>query len=113
MWHPISLDELNLLIAQQLVECSTETRRLFEASSVTPHKWSLSPWGDAGGGFWVVAIINRSVLWYNDIEDGFNTSTFINSGTIEHYWCNQDTLHSSLLGLSTAAPKLGSPNAPA
>ena len=110
MWHPISLDELNVVIARQLIECSPETRKLFEENFVTPHKWNLSPWGDAGGGFWVVAIINRAVLWYNDIEDGFNTSTYINVGTIEHYWCNQDTLHSSLLVLSTGAPKLGPPH---
>jgi hypothetical protein len=34
------------------------------------------------------------VLWYNDIEDGFNVSTFVERGRIpeNEYWCNQDEI---------------------
>ena len=24
------------------------------------------------GGFWVVAIVGRNVIWYNDVEEGFD-----------------------------------------
>ena len=28
------------------------------------------------GVFWVVGLIGRTVIWYNDIEEGFNRSAF-------------------------------------
>ncbi|WP_218569289.1 hypothetical protein [Pseudomonas sp. F(2018)] len=113
MWQPIQLHELKALIAQQVVECSPETCALFEANAIAPQKWALSSWGNDGGGFWAIAIIGKTVLWYNDIEEGFNTSSFTHEGTIEQYWCNQDTLHEAMLGLTPNAPKLGAPDAPA
>ena len=113
MWQPTPLYELKTLIAQQIAECSPETRALFEANAITPKKWALSPWGDDGGGFWVIAIIGKFVLWYNDIEEGFNISSFTQEGTIEQYWCNQDPLHVALLSLNSKSPKLGAPHAPA
>ena len=105
MWQPIPLDELQALIARQIAECSPETRSLFEANAIAPKKWALCPWGDDGGGFWVIAIIGNFVLWYNDIEEGFNTSSFTKEGAIEQYWCNQDSVHVALLGLSWVLPR--------
>lgn len=76
------------------------------------HRYRDSGGGD-GGGFWVIAIIEKFILWYNDIEEGFNTSSFTQEGTIGQYWCNQDTLHIALFGLGSKPPKLGVPHAPA
>ncbi len=45
-----------------------------------------------GGGFWVVAIIGNTVVWFNDIEDGFNRSEYTDYKKINDYWCNQDEL---------------------
>ena len=59
---------------------------------MVPHKWQLHPWGDEGAGFWVVAQIGQKVIWYNDIEDGFNRSSCSELGLIDEYWCNQDEL---------------------
>ena len=69
---------------------------LWEAIRIPPAKWQLHPWGDEGGGFWVVGIIGRSVIWYNDIEEGFNRSSYTTSGVIDEYWCNQDELEWTL-----------------
>ena len=93
-WAPYSLSELEALLDQDLAECSSEERAFFATVQVPPSKWSQSPWGDEGGGFWVVAVLGSRVLWYNDIEHGFNVSTFDVAGTIpEHgYFCNQDPL---------------------
>ena len=113
MWQPIQLSELEELIAKQLVECSSATRAQYEMNAISKQKWALSPWGDAGGGFWAIAIFGKYVLWYNDIEDGFNTSAYVKEGAIEHYWCNQDTLHEAILGLIQNSQKLGAPDAPA
>jgi hypothetical protein len=93
-WEPISLSELQSMLSRELDDCSDGQREFFARVRITPTKWRLSPWGDEGGGFWAVAVHGRRVLWFNDIEDGFNVSNFEVSGEIPgyEYWCNQDPL---------------------
>ena len=100
-WEPISGEALLELIAKDLAEATAEERSLFSGAALSPAKWQLSPWGDLGGGFWVVALMDDRVLWYNDIEDGFNVSRFVTHGTIPtvEYWCNQDELRWALPAL--------------
>lgn len=71
---------------------SLSQRRLWEVIRIIPEKWIQNPWGNEGNGFWVVGLIGNSVVWYNDIEHGFNKSKFTNYGEINEYWCNQDEL---------------------
>lgn len=78
------------------------TRRLWGAILVEPEKWHQHPYGDAGGGFWVVALMGRTVIWYNDIEEGFNRSVYSVYGVIDDYWCNQDELNVTLEYLANA-----------
>lgn len=52
------------------------------------------------------------VLWFNDIEEGFNVSRFEEAGLIpdDEYWCNQDELHRALRNLRDGGGvRLGSP----
>jgi hypothetical protein len=67
-------------------------RRMWEQIKVDPKKWVQHPWGDAGGGFWVAAVIGNQCLFYNDIEEGWNWSDYDAYGEIRDYWCNQDEL---------------------
>jgi hypothetical protein len=46
-----------------------------------------------------VALIGNNVIWYNDIEHGFNRSRFHKYGQIEGYWCNQDELEWTIQNL--------------
>lgn len=96
MWKPIELDELLARISSGERAMDVAMVRLWEAIRVDPSKWQLPPWGDEGGGFWVVALCGRHALWFNDIEGGFNISTYRRFGVIEQYWCNQDELQHSL-----------------
>jgi hypothetical protein len=66
--------------------------RLWEAIRIYPTKWAQHPHGDNCAGFWVVAIFGKHVIWFNDIEDGFNISSYQAHGAIADYWANQDTL---------------------
>ncbi len=66
--------------------------RLWEVVRIEPEKWRQDPYGNAGKGFWVVGLIGQTVVWFNDIEDGFNRSRFTMYGTIDEYWCNDDEL---------------------
>ncbi|XZE19390.1 hypothetical protein SH449x_004709 [Pirellulaceae bacterium SH449] len=92
MWNPISLQDLNALIIESVSEFDAVQTRLWHAIKIAPAKWELHPWGDEGGGFWAVGLIGRNVIWYNDIEDGFNISSFSTYGTIDAYYCNQGSL---------------------
>ena len=95
-WKPITeaqiLDDLN--------SCddalSPSEKKLFGAAKIGPEKWALHPWGDEGGGFWVVALIGRNVLWFNDIEHGYNLSRYSEYGRIDEYWCNQESLSDAI-----------------
>ncbi|MCH4246959.1 MAG: hypothetical protein LKF82_03845 [Acinetobacter populi] len=91
-WMPLLEEELYDLINQAYIRMSLTQLKLWEIIKIMPVKWQQHPWGDEGNGFWVLAIIGNHVLWYNDIEEGFNLSTFKEWGIIEEYWCNQDDL---------------------
>ena len=91
-WEPISENALLKRIAQGQARMSQEELGLWEAVRLQPTKWQQHPYGNQGGGFWVVGIIGSTVIWYNDLEDGFNRSRFSEFGTIDDYWCNHDEL---------------------
>src|SRR6267154_6073203 len=91
-WEPISKTALEARIAQGRKRMSPAQLHLWDAVRIDPEKWQQHPYGDNGEGFWVVAIVGRTVLWYNDIEEGFNRSTYSAYGTIDDYLCNQDEL---------------------
>jgi hypothetical protein len=95
-WKPIAEEALRARIAQGVARMTPSQLRLWEVVRVEPEKWHQHPYGDAGNGFWVVAIIGRTVIWYNDIEEGFNRSSYAAYGTIQDYWCNQDELELTL-----------------
>ena len=101
-WAPIRLRELRRRIAQGESRMTGADRRLWNAMRIEPQKWRQHPYGDAGGGFWVVALIGRTVLWYNDIEDGFNRSCFTEYGTIDDYWRNTDELDTTVAFLRSS-----------
>lgn len=56
----------------------------------------MFPMGDSGGGFCVVAVMGNIVIWYNDIEDGFNSSSYRSYGQFEDCWCDQCTLEEAV-----------------
>lgn len=91
-WKPITeaaiYDKLNA--AQDRM--SVRQARLWDAIRIPPEKWGQEPWGQAGAGFWTVGLIGRIVIWFNDIEDGFNRSSYDRYRTIKEYCCNQDEL---------------------
>ncbi|EEH68981.1 hypothetical protein HMPREF0023_1491 [Acinetobacter sp. ATCC 27244] len=91
-WTSIEEAEMLETINESYCRMTLEQRRLWEAIKLYPQKWSQEPYGDIGHGFWVVAIIGNTVIWFNDVEDGFNRSSFTEFGKINEYYCNQDDL---------------------
>ena len=91
-WLAISEEEILDSINKAYDRMSIAQRKLWEVIKVSPQKWQQEPYGDEGEGFWVVAIFGNSVIWFNDIEKGYNTSSYSIFGTINEYRCNQDEL---------------------
>ncbi|QDQ25159.1 hypothetical protein FNU76_01620 [Chitinimonas arctica] len=114
-WTPISETAIweKILLAESRM--NAEQSRLWEWIKILPSKWQQTPWGDEGGGFWVVGLIGDFVLWFNDVEDGFNISHYKIHGHIEEYWCNQDELEWAIqsilnaIQMGYAANKCGPP----
>jgi hypothetical protein len=91
-WQPISEEKIWEDINYSWKRMSLNQRNIWEVIRIDPEKWKQDPWGNGGNGFWVVAIIGKTVIWYNDIEEGYNRSSYSNYGEISEYWCNQDQL---------------------
>ncbi len=91
-WTPISEKELDNLIINDEKTLTGKLWNFWQLIKITPVKWMENEYGQEGGGFWVVAICGTKVIWYNDIEDGFNISDYKNYGEIDGYFCNQDEL---------------------
>jgi len=112
-WKPMERSELEAIVVKELAECSADLKQVFAQASIKPSKWRLSPWSDEFGGFWAVAVLRGRVLWYNEIEGGFNVSRYNVAGQIpeSEYWCNQDTLSWALprlmgdLGVRSGPPQ--------
>ena len=101
-WEPISEAALRDRIAQGEARMSQAQRRVWDAIRIEPEKWLQHPYGDQGSGFWAVALVGRTVIWYNDIEEGFNRSRYTAYGSIDDYWCNQDELELTVRYLMSA-----------
>lgn len=91
-WAPISEAKLWDKIISAEGRMNLQVLRLWETIKILPEKWSEQTYGTVGGGFWVVAIIGNRVIWFNDIEDGFNCSSYVVAGKLAEYFCNQDEL---------------------
>jgi hypothetical protein len=95
-WESIIEAALRERVAQGEARMSLLQLRLWKTIRIEPTKWQQHPYGDQGAGFWGGAIIGSTVIWYNDIEEGFNRSRYFSYGTIDDYWCNQDELELEL-----------------
>jgi hypothetical protein len=96
-WRPVTRSEINSYIEEDVPKLDPAHLQFWLAIRVNPEKWKSHPWGDRGGGFWVVGIYGRNAIWYNDIEDGFNVSQYSKYGSLDEYFCNQDEFYWGIL----------------
>jgi len=98
-WKPITELELLDVIQSTETELNGEYWNFWQLVKTNPKKWDEETYGKAGGGFWVVAICGQKVIWYNDIEEGFNISDYKEFGRFEGFYCNQDELNIAVMRL--------------
>lgn len=99
-WNPISKSELLEEIQKTENELNGELDNFWQLIKIEPEKWQEPEFGNEGGGFWVIAICGKKIIWYNDIEEGFNISVYKEYRKIEGYYCNQDELNWSVIRLN-------------
>ncbi len=75
--------------------------KLWKDISIKPNKWQEVEYGEEGNGFWAVAIKENNVIWYNNIEEGFNISAFNDHGVIDGYNAEQDELQWTIKKVKT------------
>jgi len=101
-WTPISQNALLARISQGYARMTRAQQRLWDAIRIKSEKWQQHPYGDKGGGFWAVGLVAQTVIWYNDVEDGFNRSVYSAHGLIDDYWRNDDELDVTIQCLTNA-----------
>lgn len=95
-WIPISFNDLYDKIILFELETHGDLRNFWELIKIDPEKWQEPIYGNEGGGFWVVAICGERIIWYNDIEDGFNISKYKVYKDLDEYTANQSDLRTSV-----------------
>lgn len=103
-WKPITFTELSDEILNGEKQMNPKHFTFWNEIKINPKKWSEDEYGNEGNGFWVVAKFKNLVVYYNDIEDGFNISDFKEEGKIENYCAEQDELNIAILKLSKLLP---------
>ncbi len=98
---PVSLEtiEKNIEWCGDILSLKPDCLKFWEYIKIKPEKWIEKTMGNEGGGFWVVGIIGKSVIYFNDIEEGYNFSTFTIYGEIENYYPDQMELHEMIESL--------------
>lgn len=80
-WIPISRDELEELVSAQLTECSPEHAEQFARLRV-PFRTASVMRGGVSESVFIVAQHEEMVIYYEDVEDGFNVSEVAPDGSI-------------------------------
>ena len=99
-WKSIDADELSRLVAAQLTECTEDERRLFEQHRVKFYPVPIRRMGLLEQVF-VVAEFGDRVLYYEDIEEGFELAQLDLEGAVPCQGCSQFELRHVLGRLST------------
>jgi hypothetical protein len=101
MWKPVEKSRIlkDVYYCELILSLQPNHLKFWEYIKITPEKWIERTLGEQGGGFWVVAMIGKKVIYYNDIEEGYNLSPFTNYGEIDEYLPNQMELHAMVESL--------------
>ena len=94
-WKPIARSKLEQLINKELGDCEPEQQQVFEKHRVPLRKAPIVRYGKIEYVF-VVARNGDEVMYYEDVEGGFNFSPVDAKGHILQHWCNQDELKYAL-----------------
>jgi hypothetical protein len=90
-WKPATMDEVKDILKAELKECNSEQLANFRQHAIEPHFAPIVRYGITGN---VVVVARKSdeVIYWEDIEEGFNISLVSPDGRVLEHWCNKDEL---------------------
>jgi hypothetical protein len=92
---PANVEYVKQLVLDDLLECDEEQIATFRKFAVEPYSAPIARYGIPETVV-VVARNGNEVIYYEDVEEGFNVSPVGPDGTILEHWCNQDELKFAL-----------------
>lgn len=100
MWEPASKERIlkDIGYCNDILFLRPDCLKFWEYIRIEPEKWVEKTMAEADG-FWVVAILGKSVIYYNDLEEGYNCSSFTTYGIIDDYYPDQLELYQSIESL--------------
>jgi hypothetical protein len=94
-WQPATIEEVNEIVARDLKDCDAEQLAAFDKYRVAPFSAPIIRYGQAESVV-VVARNGDQVVYYEDVEDGFQVSPIRPDGRVLEHWCNQNELRFAL-----------------
>lgn len=93
-----TLSELYNEIQKSESDLEGELLNFWHLIKIIPIKWDQKDYS-IDSSFWVVAICGKRIIWYNDVEGGFNISEYTAFGTFDQFFCEQDEFSWSIVKL--------------
>jgi hypothetical protein len=108
MWKATTKAEIEKMIGycEEILSLQEDSLKFWEYIKIKPEKWAEKQMGEQGGGFWVVALLGKKIMYYNDIEEGFNLSAYTRYGEIDEYLPGQMELHEMINSLYSEITRL-------
>jgi hypothetical protein len=93
--RPATIEQVNAIVTRDLTACDAEQLAVFNKYRVEPFSAPIVRYGQTESVV-VVARNGEQVIYYEDVEEGFNVSPISPDGRILEHWCNQDELRFAL-----------------
>ncbi len=90
-WQPATVEQVKNIVDEDLRACDGEQMAAFNRYAVEPYVASIVRNGKMESVV-VVARKGDEVIYWEDVEDGFNISPVNSNGQILEHWCNHDEL---------------------
>jgi hypothetical protein len=98
-WKPITEGEFSALFADQYGELNSKERELFDQYRVSPWKAVIRRSEEAGDEYvYIIAQTFNLVLYFDDVEYGFNWSEIDGTGRIIKPGGSQNSLQGAIIG---------------
>src|SRR4051794_23458686 len=112
-WRPATVEAVKKIIQDDLQKCGDEQIAGFKRYAVQPHLLPILRYGKMENVV-VAARRGEEVIYWEDVEEGFNLSRIAPDGRILEHWCNQDALSLALNAWieGRARPRAISPSDP-
>ena len=90
-WKAATVEAVNEIVQKSLIDCDPDHRTAFLRYSVEPHVTPIVRYAQIETVV-VVARKGDEVIYYEDMDEGFNVSPICTDGFILEHWCNHDEL---------------------